>query len=247
MGYHKMETSGKASKLFFSLLISACVFSSNAATADTNGSRPWDAEIYYQVNREAWVKTTSARVDVAINMTLGREGLAKARKTMLDTLQILGKVDWQLTNFNRYRDQSGLEQISATATARFAENGLDGLRERAHDVSKPGSNYSVSQIDFTPSLSEVESARSALRLEVMDAVKHQLAEVKKLYPDQNYQITSLNFQVNEVSPMMQAPRMMKMAGASMDVQEGGSAAPLSISQKVIVSANVVLAVLNPKQ
>ncbi len=85
---------------------------------------------------------------------------------MTKAVNNLAKADWRLTSFNRSEDQTGLERWSATFEARLPETDLNGLAETAKKISKAGMQLTIADIDFSPTLEEMETARAGLRTQV---------------------------------------------------------------------------------
>lgn len=198
-------------------------------------------EVYLQVAMEEWVKTKTAKVVISINATASRQGLSKIRGEMLKSLNSIAKADWQFTNFNRSQDQSGLEQIYATAEARIDEQYLGGLYSNAETASKPGTKYRIGSVEFRPSLSETEAVREAVRVKLYERIREEVKRIRAVYPDQDFQIHKINF-IPEMGG--QVVRHMKMMGrANMESFDAGVAAPaaISVSEKVTMNAIVVIA------
>ncbi len=120
-------------------------------------------KVLFRVGLEKWVTTTVARVEVSINATLSKAGLAKARNDIMKNLNHIAKGDWHVTQFYRSQDSSGLERLTVRAEARIGEANLTNVRKVAKSITRPGATYRISNIDFTPSLSEVQKVRSDVR------------------------------------------------------------------------------------
>ena len=217
----------------FTCLIFASLFFVSAFAADK--PPPLD-RILFQVTAEQWVETKSAVVNVSIDATLGKEDLTKARSTILNKLnKISDKGDWHITRFNRSQDSSGLERLSVSAEARLPGSTLATLRAQAKSVSKPGETYSITNINFTPSLAEYETIRASVRKNLYKKINDELARVNQTYPTQKFKVHGVNL-IKGVPPLARTDRNRPMALLSV----AAVAAPITVSNKVTMTATVVL-------
>lgn len=194
---------------------------------------------------ESWVNTKTARIVVTLNATLDKKGLAEIRNSMLSKLQkIAASADWHITQFNRSQNQSGLEQLYATAEVRVPIDKLTNVRDAAKSVSKAGETYEVTDIDFSPSLSDMEVARATVRTQIYNKVREELNNLNKLYPEQHYQVLKINFLPlqTQVFPQPYNKGMRMLATAP---QQNASADNFAVSEKVQLSAVVELGALVP--
>lgn len=188
--------------------------------------------IRYHVSAEQWVTTNSANVMVSINATLDKQGLEKARQQILLNLQQIAKGEWHITRFDRSQDSSGLERLSVDAEARLPQTALSDLRDTAKKVSKPGATYTISQIDFTPSLAEVEQTREKLRNQLYDQAKGELARVNGVYPEQHFKLRSLNF-VPSYLPTTEYAKSTRLQAMAMAEPAAAPALPeIQVSNKI---------------
>jgi hypothetical protein len=102
---------------------------------------------------------------------------------------------------------------------------------------------SVSSIDFSPTLEEMETARGALRGQIYKIANEQLATLNSAIPDRNYRIAVINFTGDEEQPM---PRVIKgqravamMAMAPQPAEPPST--PMERSEKVSLTARIVFA------
>lgn len=172
--------------------LSALVFLINpimAGAAPVRGDR-----IVLNLATEGWVETETAEVTVSINATLEESQAATVRQTILSALNDLaGEVEWRITTFNRRAEQSGLDSWFVQAQARLPDAALDGLRAAAQDASRPGLKITVTNIDFSPSLAEVESTRVRLRSALYDQAQAELKRVRAAFPERDYRIGRIDF------------------------------------------------------
>lgn len=219
-------------------VLAALMLVSSVVNATPKGHMPLD-RIVFQVADEAWVSTKSAEVIASVNATLDKAGLAKVRQQMLDNLQHIAKAQWHITSFNRSQDSSGLERISVMAQARVPEQQLGHVRQQANKVSRPGATYRVIDIQFTPTLEEVQQTRSTLREDLYRKVNAEVERLNKVFPEQNYSVHNINFTGMVFGRSReggnQAYRMKAMA------MQAQAAPALSVSNKVTEQARVVIA------
>lgn len=190
-----------------------------------------------QLSAEQWVKTQSALVTVGVNANVAGSALDKVQSSVLaKLLQVSNKGEWHIISFNRSLDQSGLERVQMSAQARLPSSDLGGLRDRAKAVSKPGETFTLDNVEFTPSEAEIREANAALRLQVYQQAKNEMANLAKLYPGQNYFIHTIDFVGSSVS-VAENGRMVPQA---MYVKVG-SGSPITVGNKLSVMATVIVA------
>jgi len=236
-------------KRLFPVLLLAFAFSSfNARAADdSHGHRP-DDRVMFDVSAEDWVTTKTAHVTVEVEAAVSASTAGTTRAEMTKTVDSLAKADWRLTSFNRSQDQTGLERWSATFEARVAETDLNGLGETAKKLSKAGLQLSIADIDFSPTLQEMEAARASLRTQVYKIANDQLTALNASLPGRAYRIALINFTGDEdnAQPM---PRIVRgRPGVVMNMAMAAPAAapepaPVERSEKVTLNARVVFATL----
>lgn len=202
-----------------------------------HAARPFPLDtVDFQVSTKQWVTTQTALLTVNLNATLGNADLVQARADILDKLSKIATGEWHLTQFDRSQDSSGLEKLSVQAQARVPQSGLTQVYEHAKSVSKPGANYSVGSIEFTPSLEEMQQVRTTLRERLYSQARDELVRINKVYTGQQYTLNQLVFVEGSEPPA--EPKMLGMMNA-MAVR---SAAPaLTVSQELTMTALVQVA------
>ncbi|MDX1902390.1 MAG: hypothetical protein SFW66_10400 [Gammaproteobacteria bacterium] len=216
----------KASALF--IVCSGVVF------ADNN-FEPLLDKVTLSFNADKWVVAGAALVTVGINLSLSDQDMGHVQSGILEKLdKIATKADWHIVAFNRTQDESGLEKIQASAQARLPEKILAGLRDRAKALSKPGQTFTIDDIQFTPSEQEKRDAYVALRSNIYQQIKTELAQLNQMYPEQKYSVHEIHF-------VDQTP-VGTMANVMMSKQAMVAASPeLPIGDQMKLNASVVLA------
>lgn len=223
------------------IFLAVIVFFVSFSTLSFADSKPLPMnKITMRLMQEKWATTDTAKVIVNVAAVLDRSGLAKTHQTINENLKkISDKGEWHITQFNRMKDPSGLEKLNIRAEARVPESDLTGLRDRAKSVSRPGEKYTIAAIAFTPSVSDIEKTKEAVRNQIYTQANQELARVNKEYGTQKYFIHSINFVPGAMPmPIQKArPRMMMTAQVSAD-------SGLVISDKVRITALVEFAAKN---
>jgi hypothetical protein len=194
-------------------------------------------QVIYQVSTEAWVTTKSADVNVTVDATMDKSGLTQMRADMMSNFKRIADVEWHITQFNRMQDASGLERINAVAQARVPEEKLSVVREQAKSVSRPGANYQVSNIQFTPTLAEIEKVRLTLRDELYQKINEEITRLNKVYPQQGYTVHRIDF-LGMMAPNAESQQVNRSAKVMMVQADIPS---LVVSNKLQVSADVIIA------
>lgn len=233
----------------FCFLLLASILIAAPLAAHAEEYKP-DDRVIFDVSAEDWVNTKTARVAVNVEASVNSASAGTTRAAMTKALDDLVKADWRLTSFNRDQDSTGMEHWSAEYEARVPENQLTGIHDNAKKASKPGLQLSVTGIDFTPTLDEMQAAMSQLRTKIYKMANEQLTALNTALPGRTYRIAMINFTpgnvMGGVMDMAMAPRAMAAGGAKMmrnAMPESAPApAPMERSEKITLTANVIFAV-----
>jgi hypothetical protein len=190
-------------------------------------------QITLQVTAEQWVPTKTALVSVGVNAAVNDSALETIQDALLRKLNTVSSLgEWHIISYERSLDKSGLEHLQITAQARLPMAALTGIRDKVKSVSKPGETFSVDDIQFTPSMQELRDANTALRNDIYQQVKDELARISKLYPEQKYYVHEVNFNVGLMPP---GPMPMN---AMMQAKAGGGS--FAVGDKLVLRATAVL-------
>ncbi|KTD35868.1 hypothetical protein Lnau_0852 [Legionella nautarum] len=198
-------------------------------------------KVVFQVSAKQWVTTQSALLTVNINATLTNADLVKARAEIMNNLNKIATGQWQLTQFDRSQDSSGLEKLYVAAQARVPQASLTDIYQNAKNVSKPGATYDINGVEFKPSLEETQQVKAQLREYLYQQINSELNRLDKTYTSQNYSVNRIYFfEGDQLVPMAKAyqPREMN----TMAITAAATPAPaVSVSNELIMNAIVELA------
>ncbi len=196
-------------------------------------------QITFTMTSEQWVTTQNADVFVSVDATLDQSQLASAHNDILQKLNKLAKTDWHITQFNRSQNSSGLEQLSVVAQARLPETDLSKIRDDAKNLTHPGETFTVLNIAFTPSTAELEAVRAQLRNDLYNKIQNELNTINKIYANQKYVVHQIDF--SESGSPQPVPMMKMMVAGNAAAEAVPSAAPLTVANKLVMTASVTLA------
>lgn len=192
-------------------------------------------KVMFRVAAKQWVSTETALLTVTINATLNNADLVQARADIMTRLSKIAKGEWHLTQFDRSQDSSGLEKLFVEAQARIPQADLTDIYKNAKDVSKPGASYTVTGVEFKPSLQEIEGIKAALRTKLYQLVNDELARINKEYASQKYTVSRLYLIDGDTVPQeAYAARKMNV----MTVAAASPAPMLTVSNEITMSALV---------
>ena len=199
--------------------------------------------IHYQINAEQWVTTQTALVTIGIDASLNQSGMDNLQTQINQSLASLAKdISWQMTDYERNQDSSGLESIHIEEQARLTADQLTQLRTHTEALSKPGIHYSVLNIAFTPSLADIEQAENNLRETLNQKIADEIKRVDKQY-DQTFYIHDLTFYSGDQPVPQPAQANYKM----LNMVAAAPQSTASMSQRLVLHADVILAaVLKPE-
>lgn len=200
-----------------------------------DNARPPLDEITFVLTQQAWAKTDTANVTVAINAALDKTSLTTMRGTIMNNLNKIAPADWHLVQFQRSQDSSGLEKLSVEAEARVKETALNTINAQALSVSKPGSNYKIQSVDFTPTIADVEKIKQTLRDALYQQINTEIALLNKTYSTQKYMLHGVRF-TDYAPPHTQMLMQVAAPRAMAEV-----ATTNTVSQMVTLTAEVDIA------
>lgn len=205
------------------------------AIADEPKPRLTLDKVVFQVSAKEWVSTQTALLTVNVNATLTNADLVKARADIMDKLAKIAPGEWHLTQFDRSQDSSGLEKLFVDAQARVPQASLTAIYEQAKSVSQPGATYSITGVEFKPSLEEIQQIKTTLRSRLYQLVNEELSRLNKIYTNQNYSVNRLYILDGESA----MPRAYQEKQMNTMVMASAAPAPnLSVSNELIMSAMV---------
>jgi hypothetical protein len=209
-----------------------------------------DDHVSFNLAAEDWVTTKTARVTVNVEAAVSSVSTDSMRSDMIKAVNGLTASDWRLVSFYRNQDQTGLERWSANFEARLPEMAIGGLSDNAKKLSKAGMQMSVANVDFSPTLDEVETVRAGLRAVLYKKAADQLAALNGALPGRAYRIAAIDFNDGE-NPMparMMGGGVMHPATAGPVAISSAATAPepaaVERSEKIRLAARVVLAAVS---
>lgn len=217
------------------LFILACALLSNFGWS--NDLAPALDKVVFQLSATDWVSTESAQVTVTINATLSNANLVQARNEIKANLKKIASGEtWHITRFERSEDSSGLEKLYAQARARLPGASLTAIYDNAKKLSKPGITYTVSALEFSPDLQDIQQVKQTLRTRLYQQVNDEMARLNRVYPQQHYTVNRLY--ITEGDNPLPAKIEAKRADILMMARAPVSSAALAIEDRLVLTAYV---------
>lgn len=190
-------------------------------------------KIVYQLHAKNWVKTNKANVVISVNAIMQDQNLPHVQQEIMQKLNKLNaEQKWNIVTFSRSQDQSGLEKLHMVVNARLLETKLNNFRDRVKSLSKSGEKFQLQNINFEPSVKDMEQTRNALREQIYKQVKIELEQLNKTFPKQHYFLHDINF--------VQQP-IYRMTGNALIKTSVPAASAITVKREMTVNAVVVLA------
>lgn len=233
------------------LLLATALFSGIAFSAQAEEVKP-DDQVVFTLSAENWVTTKTARVTLNVEAAVTASTSGTMRATMNKSVNDVVKAEWRLTGFSRSQDQTGMERWSAMYDARVPENELNGLDDKAKKVSKAGMQITVGNVDFSPTLDEVQEVINLTRTQIYKQANDQLTALNVALPGRGYRIASIDFvntqagpsYATKARPMLAMARGAAAGGAMMDASNEAMPA-MEKSEKIMLSARIIMAAVPP--
>ena len=199
--------------------------------------------VSFDVAAEDWVPTDTAWVTVVADSAASGDDVGAVRSNLLAGAATLApKAHWVIVTFDRMQDSAGLDRWHAVREARLTAAELAGLADRAKTASKPGRQFRVGVIDFSPTLAETEAVKTRLRAEIYKRAEAELAALKAAVPNRSFRIGGIYFsEVPEPREPVPQPRMMAAVQATPKPAE----ADLTVEHKLTLHARITLAATPP--
>ncbi len=230
-------------------LLAICCLAAPTARAEEH-LRP-DDQVSFDLVTEDWVKTNTAHVVVNVEAAVNSANAGSTRIEMTQAVsEIAPKADWRLTGFTHNQDQTGLDHWSAQFDARLPENQLNNLAANAKKSSKPGMQLTIQNIDFSPTMEELEAARASLRTKILKMADEQLATLNGALPGRNYRLSNINFFAEGLVPMLPMARLGMKATtlpATASATTDDASAAMERSEKLTQRAHVVCSAIAPSE
>lgn len=230
--------------LFLPALLAAALFLAPAAVRADEPPLPPDS-VTLSLSAEGWVEAERARVRVAVDAALSGGEVGGLRAKLKGTLsKLVPDADWHVTDFDRAQDKAGLERWHLEAEARVKESGLDGIYDRAKELSRPGEQVTVVAVDFTPTVAEREKVMGDLRAQIYAQAKDEIARLAAVFPERKFRLREAQFGFQGPRPL---PMMKTMQGApGMAMEAAPAPTAIGVSEYVQLTATVVLAAAAPE-
>lgn len=209
--------------------------------------RPLQDTITLQLRDEVTVTNDTVRMTVPIVALI--DGDTAEETIRSDIRAALAKfipgAEWQFNSIYRSPDGTGHERMQLNAVARVSERENNRLEQRAKEASRTGLQINPPNVDSTIPAAKMEEAEAKLRISlVKKAVQEQAALTEAA--GRKYRLHSLNFlNAGDVglrkSATINATAQSYGSGfATESIGSGGDT--LSNAQKIVLSAELVLAV-----
>ncbi len=177
------------------------------------------------LSHEQWVMAETARVVVNVSSIGKEEEMAGIRLEVLKTLERLAQTEWHITSYQRSRDQTGLTRFNLVAEGRVPEKGLNNLYQRAEELSRAGLQLRVMEIDYSPTVEEMENAMAEARRRIYERAFFEAENASKILRTK-CRVLEVNFLGEETTPVRKAMEAYPAAG------------PIKRADRVVVRAIV---------
>ncbi len=217
-------------------LISLFIFCFFGVAVSYAQSAPLLRGVSMQLSASRWVQTTSALVTVTINASANKEKVTAQRIAFVKALSALTpKSTWRVVTLSQEKSASGLLQTQYIVNARLTSSQIATVRKGVVELSKAGSHYAVTGVSYRPSEVELAKARHALRVELYQKIKQEVATLNATFKGQHYSVKQVSFSLNNIRPF---PRMQSELVMNKSFKRNDAARVVSQLQ---MDANIVLA------
>src|SRR5690606_27592787 len=131
------------------------------------------------------------------------------------------------------------------AEARLPQDRLEGIRDRAEQISRPGMKVSIDHIDFSPQLADRERLRTELREQIYREAAAELQRLRSIFPDQTFTIGQINFEPEAVQPVLFQKAAAAPAPRAVMMSEAADAGGMNVSDRITVRALVFIRTAEP--
>jgi len=197
---------------------------------------PKQNKINYQLSEQDWVNTNTAKVTVTVNASLDQKKLENIQTVIQTSLKKLADADWRIINFNRNQSQSGLETVNAMAQARIPTKHIKDIRAKATSLNEPGIKYEISNINYQPTVKELQNANVKLRQQIYKKVQSEIDLLDKTFNHEDFYVQNITF-----NPSIGAIPARATTNNMVMMKKQATTPAENISQKVTLNAEVTIA------
>jgi len=137
--------------------------------------------VRWSISSENWVESTTAEAFVTISTTAKTmKGASTAAYDAVEALRKITSSEWRVIGRNvavNRKDQFGMANWSMDARTRISIETLDGLSSEITRMNRPGTGITISRIDMSPSLIEVERGQAKLRKAIIAQAKTEATDI----------------------------------------------------------------------
>src|SRR5690349_15653030 len=196
---------------------------------------------------EDWLSTDTARVTVVADTAVAGADAGSQRANLMAAVKgLVADADWRIVRFDRSTDQAGLERWRAVAEARLPESKLGGLADKAKQASRPGLQLRVGVIEFTPTQGETENVRARLRAGIYAKAAAELRVLEQNFPGRSFRLGTIDF-MEEPGPARARKIRDEVPMATAAPAPAAEDAPVSVAEKLVIRARVILSALAPRE
>jgi len=200
------------------------------------------SRVSFSLETEVWIKAKTVRVVVGISM-LGKESeLLNMKGEALKELEKVLETEWKITGYRRQKDSSGLIRLNLRVETRIKENRLAGIFGKIKELSREGMQFRIVNLDFSPSVEEIEKAKSRGRAKIYGMVLNEAKSISKIY-GKEFNIIKIEF-FDFKNQQWSGRRLGALKAQPMEMAEREppklKQIPIIREKKVVIKARVVL-------
>ena len=171
------------------------MLSTTAIYADNNSNFEPLNKISMTFSAQQWATANTAKVSVMVHAALTEQQLANFQQKVQANLQQLApSKNWHIVAFNQAKGSSGLQNVTVLAQARLPSHDLANLSTNAERLNAQGVHYKIANINFSPSFTQVQATKSAIRHTLYKQIQAELKTINQTYAPQTFHVYNITFQ-----------------------------------------------------
>lgn len=199
---------------------------------------------------EDFVTADSVKIEVTA-FAVVPEGSVDIKAKIMDALdKAQPGAKWSITGMDRNTNDTGQEQVTATATSRIADKDLNGLGKRIVAASYPGLKLKHSHTDYAPRQAQIDEAVRKLRTRVYERANEEVDDINAVVKGTfEWRVGGISVSMQDDHSNVRSPKggMRAMAMTASLESAGGAYGgsededSMNLTRKLVMYATVTLA------
>lgn len=200
------------------------------------------SQVSMTITADEYITSETAKVSVSVTYAM-MDAEQDPRAEVMKAAEEVTKSAWYVNGVHRAEDNSGIETVTYSLTVRVPEKEINSIKKKVKTVSRAGLKMQITGTDYSPTTSQIEEGKKAIRKKVYEKVNEELKILNELVieTDERWVVGDVNFLTAQ--PLM-AKNSRATIGTAMYESFNNAADDEEsdgVTQKLTMTANVTFA------